>query len=121
MARFFGCNPKTPTRQDVEKFENDVMIRHGNQLLVSTVYLDMQDNSWGVGIAYNVSRMTGIHGHENALEVRYSYIPGTPGTVNMFRSDLERETTMGGGPFTYPDAFARYVLKCERRVVNPTT
>ena len=119
MAKFFGCEPAVRTRQAVEKFENEVMIRHSNQLLISKVYLDMQDNSWAVAVAYNVSRTPGLHGHQNALEVRYSYAPAGQEIMNVFRSDPGTTTTTEAGPFNDPDAFVLYALDCERRVVNP--
>jgi len=43
MPKFFGCKPAGPTRQAVEKFENEVMVRQDSQMLVGTVYLDMQE------------------------------------------------------------------------------
>lgn len=121
MAKFFGCKPAVQTRQAVEKFENEVMIRHKNQVLISKVYLDMQDTSWAVAVAYNVSRNAGLHGHQNALEVRYSYLPGEQGAINVFRSDPGTTTTLDAGPFNDQDSFTRYALDCERRVVNPVT
>ena len=121
MAKFYGCNPAVPTRQVVEKFENEVMIRHNNQVLISKVYLDMQDNSWAVAIGYNMSRKTGLHGHENSIEVRYSYTPREQGMINVFRSDPGTITALGAGPFKDQDSFVQHALKLERHVVNPVT
>ena len=118
MPKFFGCKPAGPTRQAVEKFENDVMVRQDNQRLVGTVYLDMQDTAWAVAVAYNLSRTQGLHGHENLLEVRYSYTPGTEGAAQMFRSDPGTVTDVAAGPFANPDSFARYALDHERGIVN---
>ncbi|OPX71225.1 MAG: hypothetical protein A4E36_00143 [Methanoregulaceae archaeon PtaB.Bin009] len=119
MAIYFGCQPAVPTRQAVEKFENEVTIRHRNQVLVSKVYLDIQDHSWAVAVAYNLSRQAGLKGHENSLEVRYSFTPGEQKVVNVFRSDQETIRTLDAGPFEDPDSFAQYALKCERIAVNP--
>jgi hypothetical protein len=121
MAKFYGCKPTVPTRQAVEKFENEVMIRHKNQVLISKVDPDLQDNSWAVAVAYNMSRQPGLQGHENSIEVRYSYAPGEHGMMNVFRSDQGTIITLGAGPFDDPDTFVQYALKCERRVVNPAT
>lgn len=119
MAKFYGCRPAGPTRQAVEKFENEVTIRHRNQVLISKVYLDMQDHSWAVAVAYNISRQNGLKGRENSVEVRYSYTPGEQGVVNVFRSDQETTEGLGAGPFDDQDSFVQYALKCERSVVNP--
>jgi hypothetical protein len=120
MAKFFGCKPAGPTLAAVEKFENEVMIRFENQVLLGTVYLDMQDAKWAVAVAYNQSRHPGLHGRENPLEVRYSYVPGEAGTATLFRSDASLDTPLGAGPFENPDTFARYVLDHERaRVSHP--
>lgn len=118
MAKFFGCKPATPTRQAVEKFENEVMIRKDNRLLVGTVYLDIQDTAWAVAVAYNQSRAPGLHGHENLLEVRYTYTPAEKGYLNMFRSDPGTVTALGAGPFTDTDNFVKYALDYERGIVN---
>jgi hypothetical protein len=118
MPKFFGCKPAGPTRQAAETFENEIMIRQDSQMLVGTVYLDMQEDSWAVAVAYNHARAPGLHGHENALEVRYSYVPGTPDTAQMFRSDLGTVTTLKVGPFADPDSFAQYALGHERAVAT---
>jgi hypothetical protein len=119
MAKYCGCQPAVPTRQAVEKFENEVTIRHRNQVLISKVYLDMQDHSWAVAVAYNLSRQPGLHGHENSLEVRYSYAPGEQGMMNVFRSDRGTVTPLGAGPFNDPDTFVQHALKCERSAASP--
>ncbi len=121
MATYYGCTPAAPTRQAVEKFENEVTIRHRNQVLISKVYLDMQDNSWGVAVAYNVSRQNGLKGYENSLEVRYSYSPGEQGKVNVFRSGQYAMMALDARPFKDLDSFVDYALKCERNTVNPAT
>ena len=121
MAKFYGCKPAVPTRQAVEKFENEVIVRHKNQVLISKIYLDMQDNSWTVAVVYNLSRKPGLHGHQNALEVRYSYSIGEQGIINVFRSDPGTITELGAGPFDDQDIFFQHALKLERRVVNPVT
>jgi len=121
MATYYGCTPAAPTRQAVEKFENEVTIRHRNQVLVSRVYLDMQDNSWAVAVAYNVSRQNGLKGYENSLEVRYSYSPGGQGKINVFRSGKDAITALDAGPFDDMDTFVQYALRCERKTVNPAT
>ncbi|HNX16998.1 MAG TPA: hypothetical protein PKM50_01560 [Methanoregula sp.] len=121
MPKFFGCKPAGPTRQAVEKFENEVLVRQDNQLLIGTVYLDMQETAWAVAVAYNQSRAPGLHGHENTLEVRYTYTPTENGTTNMFRSNPGTVKVLGGGPFSSPDSFARYALDYERGIVNHDT
>ena len=118
MPKFFGCRPAGPTRQAVEKFENEVMVRHDSQMLVGTVYLDMQENAWAVAVAYNHARAPGLHGHENALEVRYSYAPGAGSTAQMFRSDTGTITPLTSGPFPTSDSFAQYAISHERAVAN---
>lgn len=121
MAKYYGCTPSVYTRQEVDRFENEVTIRYRNQVLISKVYLDMQDHSWAVAVAYNVSRQTGLKGHENSVEVRYAYTPGEEGVVNVFRSDQDVIRALGAGPFEDQDSFARYALKCERSTVSPAT
>ena len=121
MPKFFGCKPAGTTRQAVEKFENEVMVRQDSQMLVGTVYLDMQETAWAVAVAYNQSRAPGLHGHENSLEVRYTYTPTKNGTTNMFRSAPGTVTPIGAGPFASPESFARYALDHERGVVNHET
>jgi len=118
MPKFFGYKPAGPTRQAAEKFENEVMARHDNQMLVGTVYLDMQENRWAVAVAYNLSRAPGLHGHENGLEVRYSCTPGETGSLQMFRSDPAAVTPLKAGPFADPDSFAVYALNHERGIVS---
>ena len=59
MPKFFGYKPAGTTRQAAEKFENEVMVRHDSLTLVGTVYLDMQENTWAVAVAYNLSRAPG--------------------------------------------------------------
>jgi len=121
MPKFFGYKPAGPTRQAAEKFENEITIRHDNQQLVGSVYLDMQENTWAVAIAYNRSRTPGLHGHENDLEVRYSYTSGTGSAAQMFRSDAGTTATLAAGQFADPDRFAVYALDHERAVVNHET
>lgn len=118
MPKFFGYKPAGPTRQAAEKFENEITIRYDSQRLVGSVYLDMQENAWAVAIAYNLSRTPGLHGHENGLEVRYSYAPGVGNAAQMFRSDEGTIAPLAAGPFADPDSFAVYALDHERAVVN---
>jgi hypothetical protein len=70
MSKIFGFRPQAVTQKLIDKFEEEVLIRHNNQPLVGTVYVDMQEERWAVAFAYNYSRRSGIHGHENPLEVR---------------------------------------------------
>jgi len=118
MSKFFGLRPGSSARQAAEKFENDVMIRHNNQMLVGSVYVDMQDLTWSVAFAYNVSRNPGLHGHENALEAKYCYRPGEDEGPVMFRSDSVQDIVLGGRVFSDPDAFVSYVIDFERTLVN---
>lgn len=118
MARFFGCKPAAPTRQAVEKFENEVMIRQDNQMLVGTVYLDMEETRWAVAIAYNQSRTPGLHGHEHPLEVKYSYAPAQGTTMEMFRSSPGGTMALDTRPFDDQDSFVRYALDVERKIVT---
>lgn len=118
MSKFYGLNPTPATQQAVEQFENEVLIRHNNQQLVGSVYVDMQDASWAVAFAYNLSRHPGLHGHENPLEVRYSYSPSQGSAVRMFRSDPAEEKIVEAGRFGSPDTFIRFVMDHERRLLN---
>ena len=121
MSTFYGFKPGPSTRQAVEKFENNVMIRHNNQMLVGSVYVDMQDTRWAVAFAYNMSRHPGLHGHEHALEVKYSYMPGKVAAPTMFRSDSGNESLLASQVFADQDAFVNYVINCERTQVNQPT
>ena len=118
MSKIFGIKPQAATQQLIEKFEDEVLIRHNNQQLVSTVYVDMQENRWAVAFAYNYTRRPGIHGHENPLEVRYSCPAQESGSVQMFRSDEDVEKTLETTPLMDGDNFIRYVLLQERTLVG---
>jgi len=118
MAKFYGINPQPATRHAVEKFEDEVMIRKDNRFLISTVYLDMQENRWAVAVAYNPCRNPGLHGHDNLLEVRYSCSPGKGMMITMMRSDPLEEVALGAGPFPDADTFVRYVITYERDLIN---
>ncbi|MFZ1897451.1 hypothetical protein [Methanoregula sp.] len=118
MSKYFGINPQPATRQAVEKFEDEVMIRKDNRILTSTVYLDMLDGRWAVAVAYNPSRHPGLHGHDNLLEVRYTYSLKEKTNMTMMRSDPLEEIPIAAGPFGDPDNFVRYALDHERDVIN---
>ena len=114
MARYFGYLPNDTMRKTIEQFENQVLIRYHNRALVSTVYVDMQEKEWAVAFAYNYSRMPGIHGHENSLEVKYHTSPHETESIRMFRSDEEAERTLMHDSCVDPGAFIRFVLDYER-------
>jgi hypothetical protein len=118
MSKIIGIKPQADTRKLIEKFEDEVMIRHNNQQLVGTVYVDMQDHRWAVAFAYNYSRKPGIHRPENPLEVRYSCpVQGCTG-VQMFRSDDASERTLDAGQIKDGDDFIRFALMQERMLVG---
>ena len=114
MAKIIGIKPDAETQKLIEKFEDEVLVRHNNQPLVSTVYVDMQENQWAVAFAYNYSRNPGIHGHENPLEVRYAVQPQEPGSVQVFRSEDTYEKTLDAGSIKDADDFVRFALVQER-------
>lgn len=118
MAKIFGFKPRADTRKLIEKFEDEVLIRYNNQQLVGTVYVDMQEKQWAVAFAYNYSRKPGIHGHENPLEVRYSYPAEEGGSVRMFRSDTPDEKALSTDPLKDGDAFVWFALTHERTLVG---
>ncbi|MDO8872052.1 MAG: hypothetical protein Q7V05_04875 [Methanoregula sp.] len=118
MSKIFGFKPQPATTKLIDKFEDEVLIRHNNQQLVGTVYVDMQDDRWAVAFAYNYSRKPGLHGHENPLEVRYAVKPQETSGVQVFRSNEETERVLGNEPFADQDAFIRYVLNQERTLVS---
>jgi hypothetical protein len=118
MAKFYGINPQPATRLAVGKFEDEVMIRKNNRILISTIYLDMLDDRWAVAVAYNPSHHPGLHGYDNLLEVRYTYSLKEKMTMKMMRSDPLEEIPIAAGPFSDPDNFVRYVLDHERGIVN---
>jgi hypothetical protein len=117
MSKFYGISPDPATRNAVEKFENEVMIRKDNRFLISSVYLDMQEDRWAVAIAYNTSRNKGLHTPDNLLEVRYSYSLSYKKTI-MMRSNPMEELPLAAGPFTDPDTFAQYALTYERDLID---
>lgn len=121
MSKFYGFTPDSSTKQIVEQFENEVMIRHNNQILVGIVYGDMQNDRWAISIAYNLSRHPGLYGHEHGLEVRYSYRPRNGKIMTMLRLDPVEEIHLNAGPFPDPNSFARYALEYERNVVHQKT
>lgn len=114
MSKIFGFSPQPATKQEIEKFENEVLMRHNNQTLIGTVYVDMQENQWAVAFAYNFSRKPGLHGRENPLEVRYFCPAENSHNVRMFRSDAGIETSFATEAFKDEDAFVRFVLMQER-------
>jgi len=120
MSKIFGFRPQAATQQLIDKFENEVLIRHNNQPLVGTVYVDMQESQWAVAFAYNYSRKPGIHGHENPLEVRYSCPVQESTSVRMFRSDTAGEKSLATEPLTDPDAFVRFAIIQERSLMDGT-
>lgn len=120
MSVIFGFRPKADTRKQIEKFEDEVLIRHNNQQLLGTVYIDMQEDRWAVAFAYNFSRKSGLSGRENPLEVRYLYTAQEKQGVRMFRSDRESEQILEGREFADGDAFIRFVLIQERNLIGST-
>jgi len=118
MSKFYGINPLPATRQAVEKFEDEVMIRKDNRFLVLTVFLDMQEDRWAIAMAYNPSRNPGLHGHDHLLEVRYSYSLKKRMTMTMMRSDPLEEVSFSVGPFPDADTFAQYAITYERDLIN---
>jgi hypothetical protein len=118
MSKIFGFKPQPATKQEIEKFENEVMIRHDNQNLFGTVYVDMQENQWAVAFAYNYSRKPGLHGHENPLEVRYSCPAQESNNVRMYRSDADTDRSLATEPLKDGDAFVRFALMQERSLAG---
>jgi hypothetical protein len=118
MPKFHGVVPRPATRQTVEKFENEIMIRKNNRFLVSTVYLDMEPTRWAVAFAYNPSRNPGLQGNEHLLEVRYSYEPRNGHRIMMFRSDPPETSLISCNRFMDQDSFVLFVLEHERELLN---
>ena len=118
MSKIIGIRPEPGTTKLIENFENEVLIRHNNQQLVSTVYVDVQEKRWAVAVAYNFSRNPGISGHENPLEVRYLANPQEPGSIRLFRSNEPAERVIGIRFFSDPDAFIRFALSEERNLAT---
>jgi hypothetical protein len=121
MSKIFGFRPQAATQQLIDKFEEEVLIRHNNQQLVGMVYVDMQENQWAVAFAYNYSRKPGIHGHENPLEVRYSCPVQQSTSVRMFRSDITDEKALETEPLKDADAFVRFAITQERTIIGKAT
>jgi len=120
MAKIIGIKLQAETQKQIEKFENEVLIRHANQQLVGTVYVDLQEHRWSVAIAYNYSHRPGLHGHENPLEVRYLFPAREQKDVNLFRSDRDSEQLLESEPFPDGDAFVRFALAQERALTAGT-
>lgn len=118
MAKIIGMKPDAETQKRIGKFEDEVMIRHNNQQLVGTVYVDMQENRWTVAFAYNYTRKPGLHGHENLLEVRYCMVPHELAEIRLFRSDVDAEQVIATENLPDQDTFIRYVLGKERAVAG---
>ncbi len=118
MAKIFGFKPQSATQQQIEKFEDEVLIRHNNQQLMGTVYVDMSETRWAVAFAYNYSRTQGIHGHENPLEVRYSCPAQEKTGVRMFRSDTAEEKAVATEPLRDADAFVQFAITQERAIAG---
>ena len=120
MPTIYGIRPQPATRQLIEQFEDEIVIRHNNQQLIGYMYVDMQPDRWAVAFAYNYTRHPGIHGHENPLEVRYSCPAQESGCVRMFRSDTSDEKSLETSLIRDGDEFIRYVLAQERSQVGRT-
>jgi len=120
MSKIIGIRLQQETKKLIEKFEDEVLIRFHNQQLLGTVYVDMQEDRWSVAIAYNFSRMPGIHGRENPLEVRYLCTAQEKPGVRMFRSDRESEQELESEDFSDGDAFIRFALTQERALEGNT-
>lgn len=118
MSKIYGFKPQTATRKLIEQFEDEVLIRHNNQSLMGTVYVDMQEHRWAVAFAYNYSRKQGFHGHENPLEVRYSCPAQESTSVRMFRSDTADEKSLVTEALKDADAFVCFALMQERSLVG---
>ena len=118
MSKIFGFRPQAATQQQIEKFENEVLIRHNNQQLMGTVYVDMSETRWAIAFAYNFSRKPGLHGHENPLEVRYSCPAQEKTGVRMFRSDNESKKLLESESFPDADALVRFALTQERTLAG---
>jgi len=118
MSRLYGIKSRETTRKLVEMFEDEVIIRHNNQPLVGTVYVDMNSDRRSVAFAYNYSRNPELHGHENPLEVRYSCSPGQGSSIRMFRSDRANEPLVETAPVSDADAFISAVISHERLLVS---
>lgn len=118
MVKIIGFKPQATTLKLIEKFEDEVVIRHNNQPLVGSVYVDMQEHQWAVAFAYNYSRKPGIHGHENPLEVRYSCPREECTSIRMFRSDTPDEETLATEPLQDADEFVKFALTKERSFVG---
>jgi hypothetical protein len=118
MSKIFGLRPQAATQNLIDKFEEEVRIRYNNQPLVGTVYVDMQEERWAVAVAYNYSRRSGIHGHENPLEVRYSCPAHKSCSVRMFRSDAPDERALETEPLKDADAFVRFAIMQERSLAG---
>lgn len=114
MEGIFGIRPASVTRQMIEKFEEEVLIRHNNQYLTGSVDSDRLEDRWAVAVACIVSTKTGIHGHGNAPEVRYSCPSQGCSSIRVFRSDEPSERTLATEPLKDGDAFIRNTLMQER-------
>jgi hypothetical protein len=114
MAKIIGIRPQAETQKLIGKFEDEVLVRHNNQPLVGTVYVDMQENRRAVAFAHNFSRKPGLHGHKNPLEVRYSCPVIEGGSVKMFRSDNASEMTLDAGSIRNGDDFVCFAIMQER-------
>ena len=122
MSKIFGFRPQAATQQLIDKFEDEVLIRHNNRQFVGTVYVDMQDDRWAVAVAYNYSRKPGLHGHENPLEVPvFMSCPG-----KYLRADVPLglsfgEATLKPNSLKTGMQLDRFALLQERSIVGRTT
>lgn len=121
MPKIFGFRPQVATEKLIGKFEDEVTLRHNNQRLLGTVYVDVQENQWAVAFAYNYARNSGLLGPENLIEARYSTLPKGNSSVCMFRSDTGVEKILSTMPFPDCNSFIAYVIEQERRLVSGNT
>ncbi len=118
MPKYYGKTPAPASQKAVEAFENEVVVQRNNQRLLGKVYVDLDEASWSLAVAYNVSQKRSIRGRDNQVQMRYTYVPTSDGHVVLTCTDPFAESTLDGGPFQDPDAFIRFALDHERQAAS---
>lgn len=116
MSKFVGFEPKPKTSKIAEDFENKVIIRRDNHILLGKVFADIMESEWNVALGYNQTLNPGIHGMENDFEVRYTYEPSGNSPVKRLGTDTGDETEFTPGEFITPDEFIIWALGQEKAI-----
>jgi len=120
MARYYGYSPKGTVKSAVESFESGTQIQSPGGILLGTVYVDINDEEWAVGIAYGRAHHPGLRGPEPVYEVRYTYRPDKAGEVKRLDTRKETPSIVATDTILSADEFVSWVLGDEKKRIGGT-